>query len=87
MNSSFISMVDKAKRYAEEPDRIAFTALEVEFRGINSSHHVALHGQTWSCECEHFRTYALCAHVMTLQRKFADHLTVDVRSTQEKVTA
>lgn len=87
MNSSFISMVDKAKRYAEEPDRIAFTALEVEFRGINGTHRVALHGETWSCECEHFRMHALCAHVMTLQRMFADHLTVDVRYTQEKITA
>ena len=87
MNSSFISMVDKAKHYAEEPDRIAFTALAVEFRGNNDSHRVSLHGSEWSCECEHFRSHALCAHVMTLQRLFGAHLTPDVRYTQEKITA
>lgn len=87
MNSSFISMVDKAKRYAEERDRIALSTLEVDFRGNNGTHRVSLHGKDWSCECEHFRVHALCAHVMTLQRLFAAHLSEEARYTQEKVTA
>ena len=86
MNSSFISMVDKAKRYAEERDRIAVNALEVEFRGYNGNHRVSLHGSDWSCECEHFKVHALCAHVMTLQRLFGVHLSEDARYTQEKAT-
>ena len=87
MNSSFISMVDKAKRYAEERDRIAISGLEVQFRGNNDVHRVSLHGADWSCECDHFRVHALCAHVMTLQRLFGTHLSEAARYTQEKVTA
>ena len=66
MFSSLISMVEKAKRYAEEPERISITGLEVDFRGINGSHRVGLRGDEWSCECEHFHDHGLCAHVMTL---------------------
>ncbi len=87
MNYSFISMVDKAKRYAEERDRIAITALQVEFRGNNGTHRLSLTGNDWSCECEHFKVHALCAHVMTLQRLFGVHLSEDARYTQERVTA
>ena len=60
MNSSLISMVEKAKRYAEEPERISITGLEVDFRGINGSHRVGLRGDEWSCECEHFHDHGLC---------------------------
>ena len=87
MNSSFISMVDKAKRYAEERDRIAFSALEIEFRGYNGTHRVSLQGTDWSCDCEHFRVHSLCAHIMTLQRLFGAHLSLDARYTQERATA
>ena len=87
MNSSLISMVEKAKRYASEPDRVSFSALEVRFRGNNDAHTVSLRGDEWSCGCEHFRTHGLCTHVMTLQRLFAAHLTESQRFTQERATA
>ena len=44
MYSSLISKIEKAKRYAEEPQRITFQEFEVRFRGDNSSHSVSLHG-------------------------------------------
>ncbi|MGH2498884.1 MAG: hypothetical protein ACRDF0_02135 [Candidatus Limnocylindria bacterium] len=87
MYSSFISMVEKAKRYAEEPERVRFTALEVDFRGNNATHKVKLRGDEWSCACEHFGSYGLCSHVMTLQRLFAANLAEDLRYTQERATA
>jgi UDP-2,3-diacylglucosamine pyrophosphatase LpxH len=87
MYSSLISKIEKAKRYAEEPQRITFQEFEVQFKGDNSSHRVSLHGDDWSCECEHFRTSGLCAHVMTLQRLFATHLTDAVKYTTEHVPA
>ena len=87
MFSSLISMVEKAKRYAEEPERIGITGLEVDFRGINGSHRVGLRGDEWSCECEHFHDHGLCAHVMTLQRLFGTHLRDEVRYTAERVPA
>jgi hypothetical protein len=87
MNSSLISKIEKAKRYAEEPERISFRSFEVAFRGENGTHAVSLSGDDWKCECEHFHTSGLCAHVMTLQRVFASNLTDNARFTQEHVPA
>ena len=85
MYSSLISKIEKAKRYADEPDRITFESLAVRFRGDNGTHRVSLKGDDWSCECDHFHTSGLCAHVMTMQRLFANHLTETVRYTTEHV--
>jgi hypothetical protein len=87
MYSSLISKIEKAKRYAEEPERISFQKLEVAFRGDNATHAVSLKGDDWNCECDHFRTSGLCAHVMTLQRVFGVHLSDNARYTQEHVPA
>lgn len=87
MNSSLISMVDKAKRYASEPERIRFDSLTVDFRGNNGTHTVALRGDEWSCGCDHFQVHGLCAHVMTLQRLFGAHLSDEARYTTERVPA
>ena len=87
MYSSLISKIEKAKRYAEEPDRISFRSFEVAFRGDNGTHAVSLNGDDWSCECDHFHTSGLCAHVMTLQRVFEPHLSENARYTTEHVTA
>ena len=87
MYSSLISKIEKAKRYAEEPQRITFQGLEVRFRGDNDSHTVSLQGDEWSCQCEHFHTSGLCAHAMTLQRLFGIYLTDAVKYTTERVPA
>ena len=87
MYSSLISKIEKAKRYAEEPERITIQQLDVRFRGDNGAHTVSLRGDDWSCECDHFQTSGLCAHVMTLQRLFAPHLTDAVKYTTERVPA
>ncbi len=87
MNSSLISKIEKAKRYAEEPDRVQFKALEATFRGDNGTHTIRLSGDEWSCECDHFVVHGLCSHVMTLQRLYAANLSDDARYTQERVTA
>ncbi len=85
MYSSLISKIEKAKRYAEEPERITFETFDVRFRGDNGSHRVSLHGDEWACECDHFHTTGLCAHVMTMQRIFASHLSESARYTTEHV--
>ena len=87
MYSSLISKIEKAKRYVEEPQRITIQQLDVRFRGDNSSHSVSLKGDEWSCECDHFHTSGLCAHVMTLQRLFDAHLSDAVKYTTEHVPA
>jgi hypothetical protein len=87
MNSSLISKIEKAKRYAAEPDRVQFKALEATFRGDNGTHAIRLSGDEWTCECDHFVVHGLCSHVMTLQRLFAANLSDTARFTQERLIA
>ncbi len=68
MNSGFISKIEKARRYAEEPDRVRFLSLEVSFRGDNELHRVNFNKGDWQCQCDFFTIHRTCGHVMTLQR-------------------
>jgi hypothetical protein len=87
MNSSLISKIEKAKRYAAEPDRVHFEALDVSFRGDNGTHKIRLSGDERNCECDHFQVHGLCTHVMTLQRLFAANLSDTARYTTEHTPA
>ena len=42
MNSGLIGKVDKAKKYAQERHRMHVSTLQVDFKGENDTHHVAL---------------------------------------------
>ena len=68
MNSSLIGKIEKAKRYAQERDRIHVERLEVDFRGENDSHQVRLEGGAWHCTCDFFAGWGTCAHTMALER-------------------
>lgn len=68
MNSSLIGKIEKAKRYAQEPERITFHQLQVEFRGENDVHTVSYQDQHWRCTCDFFAERELCSHTMALER-------------------
>jgi hypothetical protein len=68
LNSSLIGKIEKAKRYADEKDRIQITALQVHFEGENSPHEVTLQGSRWSCTCDFFNGWNVCSHTMALER-------------------
>ncbi len=63
-----VSDVDKASRYAEEPDRIQFKAFEVGFQGENSTHHTSLHDDAYNCDCSFFGSRGVCCHTMAMER-------------------
>jgi hypothetical protein len=63
-----VSDVEKAKRYAEEPDRIQFKAFEVNFQGENSVHNTSYHGDGWHCDCSFFASRGVCCHTMAMER-------------------
>ncbi|HVU09870.1 MAG TPA: SWIM zinc finger family protein [Phototrophicaceae bacterium] len=63
-----VSDVEKAKRYAEEPDRIQFKGFEVNFEGENSTHHTTFHGDGWNCNCSFFTSRGVCSHTMAMER-------------------
>ena len=74
MQSSLHGMIDKAKRYAEEPYRVRFEELAATVRGDNSDHVVRLASGRLSCNCDHFLHERLCAHVLTVERVLKEHL-------------
>ncbi len=70
-----VSDVDKAMRYADEPDRIEFQALEVTFAGENSAHHTTYADTAWQCDCSFFASRGVCCHTMAMERVLKDMVT------------
>ena len=82
MNSSVIGKIEKAKRYAQERERIRFASLSVRFHGENGDHNVELSGDHWHCTCDFFAGYGACAHTMALERILDRMLPSEVVSPQ-----
>lgn len=75
MQSSMHGMIEKAKRYAEEPQRVRVVQLAATVRGDNDGDHtVALADGRLRCNCDHYEHEGLCAHVLTVERVFKLHL-------------
>ena len=71
MQSSLIGKVEKAKRYAEEPERVTLSEFAADFRGDHNSYSVSYKGKKWHCTCQFFAQRRTCSHIMALQRLFA----------------
>lgn len=70
MDASMINKIQKAKEYASQPERATFNTLTVEFRGDNNTYTVSLGNDGWSCTCPGFQKYAICPHIMSLEKLF-----------------
>jgi hypothetical protein len=68
MNSSLIGKIEKAHRYALQPERITFTSFEATFRGENDSHTVSLENGKWHCTCHFFVGWNVCSHTMAMEK-------------------
>jgi hypothetical protein len=68
MQSSIIGKIDKAKRYAQEKERITFSGLSVNFRGENDEYSVSYASGKWHCTCRFFSQWGLCSHTMALEQ-------------------
>ncbi len=67
MDSSVISKIEKAKRYAGERDRFRFNQFSVQFHGSNNDHAVSFDNGTWKCDCEYFVVHGWCCHTKALE--------------------
>jgi len=67
MDYGMIGKIEKAKRYAEQRDRIRIDDLQVSFTGENNPHSVQLQNAVWQCDCEFFQTRGRCSHTMALE--------------------
>ncbi|RRR74567.1 MAG: hypothetical protein EI684_06730 [Candidatus Viridilinea halotolerans] len=82
MHSDLIGKIEKARRYAEEPERIKFNELRATFHGGNSDHVIELKDGHWSCDCSFFGTWGTCAHVMAMQRMLTPMLSEEARQAE-----
>ncbi len=74
MHSSLIGKIEKARRYAQERDRIGFKSFRTTFRGENDDHVVEFDDGRWHCTCSFFAGWGVCAHTMALQRILGEML-------------
>lgn len=74
MRSSLIGKIEKAKRYAQEPDRITFAGLTAVFHGENDDHKLSYSNEKWHCTCHFFSQWETCSHIMALQQILGDML-------------
>jgi hypothetical protein len=68
MDYGMIGKIEKAKRYAEERDRIRFDTFHATFDGENNPHSVHYENGSWTCDCDFFTTRGVCSHTMALER-------------------
>jgi hypothetical protein len=67
MDYGMIGKIEKAKRYAQQRDRIHIQTLTVVFEGENNPHTVNLENGAWRCDCDFFQTRGRCSHTMALE--------------------
>lgn len=74
MDYGMIGKIEKAKRYAEERERIHFISFNVSFDGDNNPHTVNYNAGRWECDCSFFKSRGVCSHTMALERILAGML-------------
>ncbi len=67
MDSGMSGKIEKAKRYAEERDRVRFNSFDLTFHGDNNNHRVRFDNGKFQCDCEFFLTHQRCGHTMALE--------------------
>ena len=72
MDYGMIGKIEKAKRYAEQRDRIHIDSLSVTFDGENNPHTVHYNNGAWQCDCVFFQTRNRCSHTMALEMILKD---------------
>jgi hypothetical protein len=74
VQSSLIGKIEKARRYAREPERVTFHEMRLSFRGENDSHEVNYHEGNWRCTCDFFGGWGRCCHTMAMEKILVDML-------------
>jgi predicted nucleic acid-binding Zn finger protein len=82
MQSSLVSKIEKANRYAQEPERVTFQDFHVTFRGDNDSHTTWLKDGRLYCTCNFFQGWGRCAHTMALEKILNKMLPDEALTTQ-----
>ncbi|MGQ9493032.1 MAG: hypothetical protein ACUVR2_04640 [Anaerolineae bacterium] len=68
MDSGMVSKIEKARRYAEEKERVRFLQFEVIFHGDHGTYTVRYNQGVWQCGCRFFAQRGVCSHTMAMER-------------------
>ena len=82
MQSSLIGKIEKAKRYAQEKERVTFSQLSAKFRGENDEYAISYKEGKWHCSCRFFSQWRLCSHTMALEQILHDMLPKEALTTK-----
>lgn len=81
LQSHLHSLIAKAHRYQEEPERFECTSgaaepLRVTVHGANGDHQVVLNNDRLECDCDGFahRGEGICAHVLGVEHHFRERV-------------
>ncbi len=67
MDYGMIGKIEKAKRYAQEKNRVHFNSFTVTLDGENNPHTVIFDNGKWTCDCDFFQTRGRCSHTMAIE--------------------
>jgi len=84
MQSSLIGKIEKAKRYAEEPERVTFSELSVKFRGENNDYTTEYKDGKWHCSCHFFSSRGTCSHTIALEKILGSMLPEEALTAQSR---
>ncbi len=87
MDSGMIGKIQKAKFYAEEPERIRFEQFQASFRGTNSQHTLSYERGRWQCSCNFFASRGVCSHTMAMERLLGTMLPPEAMAPAEPARA
>jgi hypothetical protein len=76
-----IGKVEKAMRYAHEPDRVKLQQVTATFAGDNSTHTISLDADTWHCDCHLVEAAGGCSHTLAVQKMLDPMLSDAARDT------
>ncbi len=74
MQSSIIGKIEKARRYAEEPERVKFIEFSAHFRGDDNKYITGYKDGKWHCTCEFFSRWGTCSHTMAMEKMLSSML-------------
>ncbi len=80
MQSSLIGKIEKARRYAQETDRVTFKEFSVRFRGENDEYETGYTDGKWHCTCRFFSQWGLCSHTMAMEKILVNMLPAEAQT-------
>jgi hypothetical protein len=77
LRSALIGKIEKAKRYAQEPQRLSLDSFRACFQGEHDTYTLSFEQGGWNCSCAFFSQWGQCSHTMACQRLLAPFLSPD----------